>query len=157
MDVMEVDDVPLGLRDMLGRAGYPGLAAELDRARAPWHMYVARVDDVVGFLEGCFDFQHEQRHAQAGHPAPWAFVSNIVVDPAFRGRGVGSALIKRFVVDAAGAGCTYVALEVNLRDREGLETRMEFFRGRGFTALSTKPGRPDLPELMGAPVAVVSA
>jgi GNAT superfamily N-acetyltransferase len=159
VDVFEMDGALLPqLRDMLRRAGYTSLAEQLpERAQEPWHWYVACTDDLVGYVEGRFDFEPEDQHSQADHPAPWAFVKDIVVDPAVRQCGVGSALMKRFVEDAAKAGCTYVALRVNLMDGPGLQIRTEFFYGRGFAALETLlPGRNDLPDVMGASVAAVS-
>jgi GNAT superfamily N-acetyltransferase len=42
--------------------------------------------------------------------SPWAIVENVVVDPAWRGRGVGRALLRHAVRTAEDAGCDKLQL-----------------------------------------------
>jgi GNAT superfamily N-acetyltransferase len=138
---------------MLIRVGYPRLAKDLcDYPDQPWPVYVADIDVPVGVLQGRFDESYDERYAHyvpAGHPPPQAWIFDIVVDSDSRRQGIGSALIQRFAVDAAEAGCTYVALEVNLQHGDGLPTRLEFFRKQGFVPLTMIM---DKPEIMGASI-----
>jgi ribosomal protein S18 acetylase RimI-like enzyme len=152
--VTKLDGDPPGLRDMLVRAGYPKLAKDLcDDHHQTGPTYVAVSDTVVGLLEGRFNCEYDERYAPAAHPGPQAWIFNIVVYPGCRRLGIGSLLIKEFVADAAEAGCTYVALEVNLQHGDGLPGRLAFFSRSGFVVLATIA---NLPEIMGAPIAVLN-
>jgi GNAT superfamily N-acetyltransferase len=65
--------------------------------------------------------------------APWALVENVVVDPGWRRRGVGRALIKRAVRVADDAGCHKLQL-TSSNHRDGAH---RFYERLGFTATST--------------------
>jgi ribosomal protein S18 acetylase RimI-like enzyme len=64
---------------------------------------------------------------------PWALVENVVVDPQWRRRGVGRALLKHAVRVADDAGCYKVQL-TSSNHRDGAH---RFYERLGFTATST--------------------
>lgn len=92
--------------------------------RPPWMSSVAELDGrVVGFLLGWVG------ESEFGIAVPTGWVDLIGVDPAYRSRGVGAALLDRFV----GGGCELRAIRrlATLIDLEQTEVR-EFFVRRGF-------------------------
>jgi GNAT superfamily N-acetyltransferase len=92
--------------------------------RPPWMSSVAELDGrVVGFLLGWVG------ESEFGIAVPTGWVDLIGVDPAYRSRGVGAALLDRFVA----GGCELRAIRklATLIDLEQTEVR-EFFVRRGF-------------------------
>jgi ribosomal protein S18 acetylase RimI-like enzyme len=65
--------------------------------------------------------------------APWALVENVVVDPQWRGRGVGRALLRHAVRVADDAGCYKLQL-MSSNQRDGAH---RFYERLGFTAAAT--------------------
>ena len=65
--------------------------------------------------------------------APWALVENVVVDPQWRRRGVGRALLRHAVRVADDAGCYKLQL-TSSNHRDGAH---RFYERLGFTATST--------------------
>ena len=65
--------------------------------------------------------------------APWALVENVVVDPQWRRRGVGKALLKHAVRVADDAGCYKLQL-TSSNQRDGAH---RFYEQLGFTATAT--------------------
>lgn len=77
-------------------------------------------------------------HADDGQLAGWAWInrgrrSQVDVDPAFHGRGIGSALLDWVEARAAEVGTDWVAQTVDDQDRAGLE----LLRSRGYELLAT--------------------
>ena len=69
---------------------------ELGSLRPPWMSLVAETDGrVVGFLLGWVG------ESEFGIAGPTAWLDLIGVDPPYRGRGVGQALVGRFVTSAS--------------------------------------------------------
>jgi N-acetylglutamate synthase-like GNAT family acetyltransferase len=62
---------------------------------------------------------------------PHGYVLAVVVDPAWRRRGVGRGLLEGFVDRARAAGVEWVFLRPE--EGEGVEGRVEFFLRCGFT------------------------
>ena len=92
--------------------------------RPPWMSSVAEMDGrVVGFL---FGWVGESEFGIAG---PTGWVDLIGVDPAYRGRGVGEALVERFA--AGGQELRAVRKIATLIDLGQSDVR-EFFVRRGF-------------------------
>ena len=60
--------------------------------------------------------------------SPVAYLEGIYVDPAFRGRGYGAALLDDVKAWAIGKGCTELASDSTLED----ESAQEFHRKMGF-------------------------
>lgn len=60
---------------------------------------------------------------------PYAIAENVVVDPAFRGRGIGESLMRHLVDEARAAGCYKLALTSN-NARAGAH---RFYERIGFT------------------------
>jgi GNAT superfamily N-acetyltransferase len=92
--------------------------------RPPWMSSVAELDGrVVGFL---FAWVGE---SEFGVAAPTGWIDLIGVDPAYRGRGVGQALVERFV--RAGQELRAIRKVATLIDLDQADVR-EFFLRRGF-------------------------
>ncbi|GAB2588388.1 GNAT family N-acetyltransferase [Kribbella endophytica] len=77
-------------------------------------------------------------HADDGQLAGWAWInrgrrSQVDVDPAFRGRGIGAALLDWVEARAAEVGTDWVAQTVDDQDRAGLE----LLRSRDYELLAT--------------------
>jgi len=68
---------------------------ELTALRPPWMSLVAELDQrIVGFLFGWTS------ESEFGIHGPTAWIDLIGVDPPYRGRGVGQALVEQFVQSA---------------------------------------------------------
>jgi GNAT superfamily N-acetyltransferase len=77
------------------RKAYWQQRLEIAALRPPWMSLVAETDGrVVGFLFGWVG------ESEFGIARPTAWVDLIGVDPPYRGRGVGHALVDRFVTSA---------------------------------------------------------
>ncbi|MBQ1079847.1 MULTISPECIES: GNAT family N-acetyltransferase [unclassified Nocardiopsis] len=86
---------------------------------------------VVGWLEAVLDWAYTGPGAPA--PPPHGYVLAVVVDPERRRRGIGCALLDRYVHRAREAGVRWVFLLPE--GGEGVEGRLAFFRAAGFTPL----------------------
>lgn len=92
--------------------------------RPPWMASVAEVDGrPAGFLFGWVG------ESEFGIAARTGWIDLIGVDPAFRGRGVGQALVDRFV--SAGRELRAIGKVATLIDLSQADVR-EFFVRRGF-------------------------
>ena len=97
---------------------------EMSLLRPPWMSLVAETDGrVVGFVFGWVG------EAEFGIAEPTAWIDLIGVDPAYRGRGVGQALVDRFA--ASGEELRAIAKIATLIDLGQGDVR-EFFLRRGF-------------------------
>jgi GNAT superfamily N-acetyltransferase len=106
------------------RKDYWRTRLDLAALRPPWMSSVAELDGrVVGFLFGWVG------ESEFGIAVPTAWVDLVGVDPAYRGRGVGGALLDRFVV--AGRELRAIRKVATLIDLEQADVR-EFFVRRGF-------------------------
>ena len=65
-----------------------------------------------------------------------AQIYNIVIDKAFRGRGLGEMLLRHLIDRAKDGGCRMMTLEV----RGGNEAAMELYRKLGFREVGRRPG-----------------
>lgn len=92
--------------------------------RPPWMSLVAESDGrVVGFLLGWVG------ESEFGIAGPTGWIDLIGVDPAYRGRGVGHALVDRFV--ESGRELRAIGKVATLIDLAQADVR-EFFVRRGF-------------------------
>ena len=92
--------------------------------RPPWMSSVAEMDGrLVGFLFGWV------AESEFGMPGPTAWIDMIGVDPAYRGRGVGQALVERFV--SGGRELRAIRKVATLIDLGQADVR-EFFTRLGF-------------------------
>jgi ribosomal protein S18 acetylase RimI-like enzyme len=97
---------------------------EMSLLRPPWMSRVAETDGrVVGFLFGWVG------ESEFGIAAATAWIDLIGVDPAYRGRGVGQALMDRFV--SSGRELRAIAKVATLIDLTQADVR-EFFVRQGF-------------------------
>ena len=80
----------------VARKGYWGKRIEISEAIRPhWASLVAEINrQVVGFILG------RAAELEFGLPSTVAWIEMIGVDPAFRGQGIGRALIERFTASA---------------------------------------------------------
>ena len=65
-----------------------------------------------------------------------AQIYNIVIDKAFRGRGLGEMLLRHLIDKAKELGCSLITLEV----RGGNEAAMELYRKLGFREVGRRRG-----------------
>ena len=65
-----------------------------------------------------------------------AQIYNIVIDKAFRGRGLGEMMLRHLIDKAKEGGCSLVTLEV----RGGNDAAMELYRKLGFREVGRRPG-----------------
>ena len=65
-----------------------------------------------------------------------AQIYNIVIDRAFRGKGLGEMLLKHLIDRAKELGCSLITLEV----RGGNEAAMELYRKLGFREVGRRKG-----------------
>lgn len=92
--------------------------------RPPWTSAAAALDGrVVGFLFGWVG------ESEFGVPVPTGWIDLVGVDPGYRGRGVGTALLDRFIT--GGRERRAIRKLATLIDLEQAEAR-EFFVRRGF-------------------------
>ena len=92
--------------------------------RPPWMSSVAELDGrVVGFLLGWVG------ESEFGLAGPTGWIDLIGVDPAYRARGVGRALVERFV--DGGQQLRAIRTVATLIDLGQADVR-EFFVGQGF-------------------------
>ena len=107
------------------RKGYWRLRLDIAALRPPWMSSVAETDGrVVGFLCGWVG------ESEFGIAGPTGWIDLIGVDPAYRGRGVGQALVDRFV--DGGRELRAITKVATLVDLGQADVR-EFFTRRGFT------------------------
>ncbi len=97
---------------------------ELSALRPPWMSLVAEADGrTVGFLFGWAS------ESEFGIHEPMGWIDLIGVDPPYRNRGIGAALVQRFEAAARELrGIRKVATLINLAQ----EDIREFFTRRGF-------------------------
>ncbi len=118
--VVAIDERLLGQT----RKDYWRTRFDIAALRPPWMSSVAELDGrVVGFL---FGWVGESEFGIAGRTG---WIDLIGVDPAYRGRGVGQALLDRFV--SGGRELRGIAKVATLIDLGQAEIR-EFFVRRGF-------------------------
>lgn len=97
---------------------------ELSLLRPPWMSLVAETDGrVVGFVFGWVG------ESEFGIAEPTAWLDLIGVDPPYRGRGVGQALVERFV--GSGRELRAIGKVATLIDLDQADIR-EFFLRLGF-------------------------
>lgn len=108
----------------LTRKEYWRKRLELSALRPPWMSLVAELDQrVVGFLFGWAS------ESEFGIHGPTAWIDLVGVDPPYRGRGVGQALVERFV--SAAQELRAVDKVYTLLDLAQADVR-EFFMKLGF-------------------------
>jgi GNAT superfamily N-acetyltransferase len=126
---VEVSDLPaiVAIDEKLTgqtRKDYWTLRLDIAALRPPWMSSVAELDGrVVGFLFGWVG------ESEFGVPGPTGWIDLIGVDPAYRGRGVGEALVNRFV--EGGQELRAIRKVATLIDLGQADIR-EFFIRRGF-------------------------
>ncbi|WP_435111928.1 GNAT family N-acetyltransferase [Nocardiopsis synnemataformans] len=89
---------------------------------------------IVGWLEGLVDGAYRGAGADPIFPEPHGYVQAMMVSPAMRRRGVGSALLEAFAQRARSQGCEWMFL---LPDETDDPTeRVRFFESVGLTAVN---------------------
>jgi GNAT superfamily N-acetyltransferase len=107
------------------RKDYWRTRLDIAALRPPWMSSVAEMDGrVVGFLLGWVG------ESEFGMPGPVGWIDLVGVDPAYRGRGVGRALVDRFM--QGGLELRAVRRLATLIDLRQADIR-EFFVRQGFT------------------------
>jgi GNAT superfamily N-acetyltransferase len=106
------------------RKAYWRTRLDVAALRPPWMSSVAELDGrIVGFLFGWVG------ESEFGIAVPTGWVDLVGVDPAYRGRGVGGALLERFV--EGGRELRAIRKVATLIDLDQADVR-EFFVRRGF-------------------------
>jgi len=106
------------------RKDYWRTRLDIAALRPPWMTSVAEVDGrAVAFLFGWVG------ESEFGVAAPTGWIDLIGVDPAYRGRGVGEALVERFV--RGGRELRAIETIATFVDLDQSQVR-EFFLRRGF-------------------------
>ncbi len=121
-------DVPAISRIEEDSFGSPWSAAEItkDVTSKDGNIYVAVIEsdgETAGYAE---------MRTVAGE----AQIYNIVIDKAFRGRGLGEELLRHLIDRAKESGCSMMTLEV----RGGNEAAMELYRKLGFREVGRRAG-----------------
>ncbi|MEE2041171.1 GNAT family N-acetyltransferase [Nocardiopsis sp. CT-R113] len=93
-------------------------------------------DVVVGWIEGVMDGAYMGPGTPT--PPPHGYVLALIVDAAWRRRGIGTALLEEFVAMARDAGSRWVFLLPE--EGEYVEGRVAFFDAAGFTPVD-HPGK----------------
>jgi ribosomal protein S18 acetylase RimI-like enzyme len=126
VDLSDLDAI-VAIDEKLGghsRKDYWRVRLDIAALRPPWMSSVAELDGrVVGFLLGWVG------ESEFGIGVPTAWIDLIGVDPAYRGRGVGQALVDRFV--DGGQSLRAIRKVATLIDLDQADIR-EFFVRRGF-------------------------
>jgi mycothiol synthase len=106
------------------------LADDLQGQRAGMLVAVADADEshIIGTAHARFDRAH---HNPDGNPYAW--ISNLTIDPAWRGRGLGRALLAAGLTNLQERGARSVALQVD----GGNDTALNLYRSVGFELIST--------------------
>jgi GNAT superfamily N-acetyltransferase len=121
LDAIVAIDEKLGGRT---RKEYWRVRLDVASVRPPWMSSVAELDGrVVGFLFGWVG------ESEFGIAVPTGWIDLIGVDPAYRGCGVGQALVDRFV--SGGQQLRAIRKVATLIDLDQADIR-EFFVRRGF-------------------------
>ncbi len=126
LEPSDLDSVVAIDERLSGQTRKPYWRTRLDIAalRPPWMALVAELDGrVVGFLFGWIG------ESEFGIAERTAWIDLIGVDPAYRGRGVGQALVARFV--ASGQELRAIGKVATLIDLAQADVR-EFFTSLGF-------------------------
>ncbi|MBI2016204.1 MAG: GNAT family N-acetyltransferase [Candidatus Rokubacteria bacterium] len=106
------------------RKDYWRTRLDIAALRPPWMSSVAEMDGrLVGFLFGWV------AESEFGMPGATAWIDLIGVDPAYRGRGVGQALVERFI--GGGQELRAIRKVATLIDLGQADVR-EFFTRLGF-------------------------
>jgi GNAT superfamily N-acetyltransferase len=106
------------------RKDYWRTRLDIAALRPPWMSSVAEMDGrLVGFLFGWV------AESEFGIPGATAWIDMIGVDPAYRGRGVGQALVERFI--GGGQELRAIRKVATLIDLGQADVR-EFFTRLGF-------------------------
>jgi GNAT superfamily N-acetyltransferase len=106
------------------RKDYWRTRLDIAALRPPWMASVAEMDGrLVGFLFGWV------AESEFGMPGATAWIDLIGVDPAYRGRGVGQALVERFI--GGGQELRAIRKVATLIDLGQADVR-EFFTRLGF-------------------------
>ncbi len=141
--------IEVGFAEELDPQGWAMLRQMQELARRPswWLRQNAHEVQLNGFVwrEG----GHVIGNASLRRAAPWSnggwMIGNVVVDKAYRGRGIGRALMQACLLDARRKGGSWVGLEV----RSNNEPARTLYEHLGFTAVGEvihwlHPGQPRL-------------
>jgi mycothiol synthase len=106
------------------------LADDLQGQRAGMLVAVADADEshIIGTAHARFDRAH---HNPDGNPSAW--ISNLTIDPAWRGRRLGRALLAAGLANLQERGARSVGLQVD----GGNHTALNLYRSVGFELIST--------------------
>jgi mycothiol synthase len=106
------------------------LADDLQGQRAGMLVAVAEADEshIIGTAHARFDRAH---HNPDGNPYAW--ISNLTNDPAWRGRGLGRALLMAGLANLQERGARSIALQVDGSN----DTALNLYRSVGFELIST--------------------
>jgi mycothiol synthase len=107
-------------------------ALEQDLSGQRSGMLVAVADSQEGRIVGTVHTQFDPKHHNPdGHPYAW--ISNLTIDPAWRGKGLGRALLAAGLTHLQERGAHSVALSVD----GGNDPALNLYRSSGFAPIST--------------------
>lgn len=121
--------------EMLLKENWKQTAMDIVAEDGNWPILVSVINEkAVGFLQGSYSETYSTEWRSKGQEGHQAWVFHLLVDAAYRRKGLGSIMIRAFALEAKARGCVYLGLEIN--QNEPISARISFFETLGFNQVS---------------------